>query len=419
MNDQTRGEAPGEGPAVDVPLKRDRKRLRSSDPWPPAAVGPEESAPRAESGEPDLREHALSPAEQLFAGQWTASVPTPAMPASFIPPEPSAFAGAADRPDRYDVDLTESDEFDATETAVPAKPRFGLGLLKRSKPDSVENDQDEFGQVESGQEPVGVGSVGSSGAEPAVRPEIRRPHSSPAPTGLYIPPGGFTGPGHPRLGPVVPAPLQKHSGLASLDIAALVAAFIVPPVGLIAAIVALIRGRRIRGWASDLARAAVSVSLIMSIVFAGVGGYLWIQETERMEQLAAVKAEQRAHDRVAATSAQFCETLAANPTIYSTADPDYGWPGLDAPGGYPEAIANYAAVWAQIAAVAPAGISEETAAISERVNGIVNIANALGSQNRAGDLLGLHAATDLATVESWYVQYCNAPELAEPETPVE
>jgi hypothetical protein len=158
----------------------------------------------------------------------------------------------------------------------------------------------------------------------------------------------------------------------------------------------------------------------MTLVFAAVGGYIWIQETERMEQLAAVKAEQRAHDRVAATSAQFCETLAANPTLYSTADPDYGWPAVDTPGGYNAAIAKYSAVWVQIAEVAPAGIAEETAAISERVTGIVNIANALGSQNRAGDLLGLHAQSDLATVESWYVEYCDAPELPDQaETPAE
>ena len=189
---------------------------------------------------------------------------------------------------------------------------------------------------------------------------------------------------------------------------------------MVTAIVALVRGRQVRGWASDLARAAVSVSLVMTLVFAAVGGFIWIQETERAEQLAAVKAEQRAHDRIAATSAQFCETLAANPTIYSTADPDYGWPAVDSPGGYNAAIANYSAVWAQLAEVAPAGIAEETATISERVAGIVNISNALGSQNRAGDLLSLHSETDLATVESWYVEYCDAPDLPEqPETPAE
>lgn len=417
MNDQTRDEATGEGPAVDVPLKRDRKRLRSSEPWPPAADRPEAPAPRPElrepePREPELREPELSPAEQLFAGQWTASVPAPAMPASTIPPEPTAFSGVGDLRASYDVDLAEPADqgTDVTsEGAAPAKRRFGLDFLKRPQHETVESSPEA-----SDEESVETLSVAhpAAAAPTRVSPET-------APTALYVPPGGFTGPGHPRLGPLVPKPVQKHSGLAGLDIAALAAAVIVPPVGFITAIVALNRGRRIRGWASDLARAAVSVSLVMTLVFAAVGGVLWIQETDRQEQLAVVKAEQRAHDRVAATSAQFCETLAANPTIYSTADPDYGWPALDAPGGYNAAIADYAAVWAQIAEVAPAGIAEETAAISERVTGIVNIANALGSENRAGDLLGLHAATDLATVESWYVEYCDAPDLSEPETPAE
>ena len=213
-------------------------------------------------------------------------------------------------------------------------------------------------------------------------------------------------------------PQPEHRGQTILDIASLVTAFLVPPAGLVTAIVALVRGKRVRGWASDLARAAVSVSLVMTVLFAGVGGYVAFTEMEKAEKMATIKAEQRAHDRIEAASVPFCEVLAANPTIYGTADPDYGWPTVDAPAGYNAAIGEYAAVWAQLAEVAPPGIAEETAAISARVANVVNIANALGSANRAGDLLGLHEKDDLATVESWYVEYCNP---AEPpvETPAE
>jgi hypothetical protein len=250
----------------------------------------------------------------------------------------------------------------------------------------------------------------------AGHPPVQPP--SPQPFG---PPGGFSGPGHPRLGPLAPTPAPRPSWLAGLDIAALVTAVILPPIGLITAIVALIKGKQLRGWGSDLARAAISVSLVMTVVFAGVGAYVWASETEKAEQLAALKAEQRAHALVEVASEPFCGVLAAHPTIYSTADPDYGWPAVDAPEGYNAAIANYAAVWAELAAVAPEGIAAETAAISERVAGVVSIANALGASNRAGDLLSLHAQTDLATVESWYVEYCNAPEVPADgaETPVE
>src|SRR5690606_4725572 len=73
----------------------------------------------------------------------------------------------------------------------------------------------------------------------------------------YVPPGGFTAPGHPKLGPIAPEPRAPRRGLAALDIAALVTAIVVPPIGLITAVVALLRGKRVRGWASDLARSAV------------------------------------------------------------------------------------------------------------------------------------------------------------------
>lgn len=392
MDDQTRGEAPDTGPDSDAPLKRDRKRLRSSEPWPARTrTVAEPTAPAAADQPEELREPELSPVEELFASQWTSSLPAPGTPASTIPPEPMAIPPVVNAPGHDDVDLADSDVDEAP--AVPAKRRFGLDLLKRSKDDA---------------------------AEPVA--EQRDAASEPAPAVPYVPPGGFSSPGHPQLGPLAPVPIEKHRGLASLDIAALIAAIIVPPVGLLTAIVAIIRGKQVRGWASDLARAAVSVSLVMTLVFAAVGGFIWIQETDRAEQLAAVKAEQRAHSLVEAASEPFCEVLAANPTIYSTADPDYGWPAVDAPGGYNAAISAYAQVWAQLAEVAPEGIAVETAAISERVAGIVSIANALGSSNRAGDLLGLHAETDLTTVESWYVEYCNAPEAetpVEPETPAE
>ena len=383
MDDKTRGEEPGSGPGLDVPLKRDRKQLRGSKPSffsrTPAAAPP--AAPETTPHQPELREPGLpgpdahesephqdelTPAEQLFAGQWRPSVPPAAMPASMIPSEAPSIPHAMD-PHHGDVDLTEEAELpQADATTIPGPARA------------------------------------------TVTTPFQRDHS---PTVPYVPPGGFTGPGHPRLGPLAPVPPQSRPGLRALDIAAFAAAFVLPPVGLITAVVAILRGKKVRGWASDLARAAISVSLVMTVVFAGVGASIWVTETEKAEQLAAVKAEQRAHDRVEAASAPFCEVLAANPTLYSTADPDYGWPAIDAEGGYNAAIAAYSAVWAHVAEVAPAGIAEETTAISARVAGVVSIANALGASNRAGDLLGLHEKDDLATVESWYVEYCNAPEI--------
>lgn len=400
MDDQTRGETPGSGAGLDAPLKRDRKRLRSAEVpsdrrtspiEPPAAPSNAPSSVTAEQ----QREPELSPVEELFADQWSPSVPAqttpeptipgeswgtvPAVPAGDLPTMQPFHEGA--RGDEYEIDQP-------AEEAHRAKRFLGLGRSRKPHPAA--------GHAEA-----------VAGDHPPVHP--------------YVPPGGFSGPSHPRLGPLAPMPVPRHSWLAGLDIAALVTAIILPPIGLIAAIVALIKGKQLRGWGSDLARAAISVSLVMTVLFAGVGAYIWASETEKAEQLAALKAEQRAHALVEVASEPFCGVLAAHPTIYSTADPDYGWPAVDAPEGYNAAIANYAAVWAELATVAPEGIAAETAAISERVAGVVNIANALGASNRAGDLLSLHAQTDLATVESWYVEYCDAPEVPADgaETPAE
>jgi hypothetical protein len=336
----------------------------------------------------ELLEPEPTPVEQLFGGGQFAAPTAPSRP---------------DAREDDDVDLTGEETPRAA--GESAKRRLGLGFKRKTPADAP---------VDAAPEDAAAhGPVAEVPAEPGITGYRRSGSTTSAPvrTEPYVPPGGFSGTGHPRLGPLAPVPADRHPGLAGLDVAAIALAVVLPPVGLITAIVAIIRGKRIRGWASDLARAAVSISVIMTLVFIGVGGYVWMTETEKAEQLALVKAEQRAHDRVAAASAPFCDVLAANPTIYSTADPDYGWPALDAPAGYNTAIAEYAGIWAQLAAVAPEGIAAETAAISERVAGVVNIANALGSSNRAGDLLGLHAKDDLATVESWYVEYCNPPEI--------
>lgn len=400
MDDQKRGGQPGAGPHPDVPLKRDRKLLRSSKPLGVQQRPAPELQHELKEPEPQVQE--LSPAEQLFAGQWSGSE-------SAAPPEPAPVgrAQAAEHPvasgrDELhpiaNVDLDLDDDIDLVDAVNVDR---GVEAAPVSRPPV-------------GAAPVAATPVAAAPAKTDEPAEVRAHQSVSPPLRPYVPPGGFSGPGHPRLGPLAPMPAPSHPGLRSLDIAALVTAVLVPPVGLIVAVVAIVRGKKLRGWASDLARAAISIALVMTVVFTGVGGYVWVTETEKAEQLAAVKAEQRAHDRVEAASEPFCGVLAANPTIYSSADPDYGWPAVDVEGGYLAAINQYSAVWAELATVAPPGIAEETAAISQRVTRVVDIANALGSSNRAGDLLGLHEQSDLATVESWYVEYCDAP-----ETPVE
>ena len=384
MDDQTRGDVPGTGQGdADAPMKRDRKLLRSSKPLPPRVSPETESRPESRlppDGAPSWPPAPVTLApvtqapyltqtnvEDLFNDQRTASLTAPAMPTSGAPP--SSLAGPQEMPPSQQ------------KTAPFPQPQPVLG--------------DEHSET------AGYSATG--------RPDLSRqitPHSGPSHSGPSHPGPSHPGTSHPRLGPLAPEPLDSHPALARLDLAALVTAILLPPVGLILGVIASVRGKAIRGWSSDLARTAIVVSIVMTVAVTAVGGYAGISAVEKAQELAQLKAAERAHASLVATSKPFCGMLAENPTIYGTEDPDYGWPQLDAPEGYLAAIANYSALWAQIAEIAPEGIAAESAAISERVAGVVGIATALGSNNRAGDLLGFHEKEDLATVEAWFVDYC-------------
>src|SRR5690606_17773360 len=109
-------------------------------------------------------------------------------------------------------------------------------------------------------------------------------------------PGPGAPAGHPVLGPLAPRLVEVPREVKILDVAAIVLAFVIPPVGFVVGLVALHRGRSLRGWASGVARAAVWVSVVMAVVFAAVGTWLWFEHQERVEA-------QRTADAAAAAQA--------------------------------------------------------------------------------------------------------------------
>lgn len=228
--------------------------------------------------------------------------------------------------------------------------------------------------------------------------------TSPAVPGPADP--GRTGASSTNVGPLRPTPREVPAELAVLDTAAMITAVVLPPIGLILSIVASIRGRLYRGWTSNLARTAFVVSIIMMIVFALGGAYLWAEQKKLAEEQAAVVAAAAARDGIVAESAPFCGALAANPTIFGAEDPDYGWPLVDDPAGYLPAIANYNAVWQSLVPLAPSGIATQVQSFSDRINGIVGLASSLQATNRTGDLLGVHQSDDITTIASYVGEYC-------------
>lgn len=192
-----------------------------------------------------------------------------------------------------------------------------------------------------------------------------------------------------------------------LDRVAFVSAFLLPPVGFTLGLIAAARGRAYRGWSSGLARAAVWVSLAMAVVFVIGGSALWMQHQERVELQQAEDEAAAAYAAIAAESAEFCAATAAHPALFASGDPEYGWPQAEDTDSYRSAIADYAATWQGLVAVAPPAVSEQVTSFSTRVNEIAARADTLPEPNRAGDLLDLHAQQDIDAVAQHVTTYCN------------
>ncbi|PWB96338.1 hypothetical protein [Homoserinimonas hongtaonis] len=249
-------------------------------------------------------------------------------------------------------------------------------------------------------------SVSASAAAPAFASSYPAP-AVPFPGGERESLSPATG-AHPVLGALNPTVPDLSRDQVILDRAALAAAVVVPPAGFALALYALRRGRELRGWASNLARAAVAVSIVMTVVFAIGAGLLWAnaQRQAAADQDAAAAAA--SHDAIVAEAAEFCATLAATPQVFASGDAEFGWPAYsgDEDAYFAEADA-YGALWQQLVAVAPAAITEQVTSVSARVDGIVSVASSLPNVNRAGNVLDLTSQDDISTVGTFVGDYCN------------
>jgi hypothetical protein len=414
VNEQTPDFESEKTPAESAPpgeLRRDRKALRetarSESPKrkPLFARGPsqpEKAEPAPSTPASDDAEFSADAEFSPFAAlnldtssfeaapvQPEAEEPTSALPAldppAFEPPpyEAPTFARRTFEPPQAPTqEEAEVPKFDAAQYAPPID-WSALGRV----PESIDS-----------AEPEDPDADGGSGALDSKTHGVHQPGTTlrdPVPAS-----------GHSVLGPLRPTVREVSAELAHLDRAAIIAAVIVPPVGLVLAIVASTRGRLYRGWPSNLARAAIALSVVMMLVFALAGAYLWAQRQKVADEQDAAAAVAAAHEAVVAESVPFCSTLAASPAVFGAADPDYGWPQREDPAGYLPAIESYGALWQALVPLAPAGIAPQVQTFSERVTGIVSVASSLQSTNRAGDLLGLHQSDDIVAIANHVAEYC-------------
>jgi hypothetical protein len=193
--------------------------------------------------------------------------------------------------------------------------------------------------------------------------------------------------------------LERHqpaarSGNSPLDWASFVLAFVAPPIGLVAGIIALIVGSRTRGFTAGIAKVAVAIAIVLSIAL--TVGYVVVSK---------INSDQAAHDAIAASSQAWCTKLKSNPA--TLASNTYGWPS---PGNtIPASITSmqsYVDYWASLEKIAPAGIKSGTTQIESSAKSIADAVQKTQTLDDASNVSTMQAAVANSGVSQWVTQYC-------------
>jgi hypothetical protein len=180
-----------------------------------------------------------------------------------------------------------------------------------------------------------------------------------------------------------------------LDWVAFVLAFIAPPLGVLVAIASLIVSYRIKGWTAGIAKAALAIGVVFTVVLAG-GLFL----------LNNVNQRQGAHDAIVASSRQYCSELRSVPGRLQS--PTYGWPAVqDTVQDSLTAMQKYEDTWKALVAVAPDGIRTGTQQVDTAAQSI--IANVTSSRvlDDPGNVAQMQQAVSTSGIANWVAGYCN------------
>jgi hypothetical protein len=215
------------------------------------------------------------------------------------------------------------------------------------------------------------------------------PEDDAAPHAFAAPVSGGVGPlGLERREPT------RRSGNSPLDWLALVLAIVLPPIGLILAIVVLFLDSRSKGFAASITKAAVAIAVVLSIGV-GVGAVV----------IAKLQADQAQQNAIAASSVAWCSKLTANPATLASST--YGWP---APANtVPESITSmqaYVKFWQSAVAIAPDGIKSGTRLIASNAKAIVKTVQSTQTLDDAADVSQMQSAVASSGIQNWVSQYC-------------
>jgi len=171
-------------------------------------------------------------------------------------------------------------------------------------------------------------------------------------------------------------------------------AVLVAPIGLIVGVVAAVRSSQRRGWVIGIIRASIAIAAVLSVVI-GIGGYYEYTQFKL----------QQAHDEIAASSATFCSTIKANPSMAQL--PTFGWPAVGA--SIPDslkAMQAYEDRWTKLAAASPAGIKPGVTRVAEQAKKIVDAVNVARTVDDAANVAAISAVASSSGVPEWYSEYC-------------
>jgi hypothetical protein len=171
-------------------------------------------------------------------------------------------------------------------------------------------------------------------------------------------------------------------------------AFVVPPVGLIASIVAAAQSARRRGWVHGFVRAALVISILTTIV-AGIGGAFAYKSFE----------DQQRHAAIEEASAQFCSTVAEQPDMITL--PTFGFPG---PGpSIPDtvtAIQEYIDRWDALADVSPSGIRQDVTRVADVAREILATIDETRLVDNEANIANMTAVAASTRIPAWATEYC-------------
>jgi hypothetical protein len=178
-----------------------------------------------------------------------------------------------------------------------------------------------------------------------------------------------------------------------VDWVALALGVVAPPVGILAAIAAIVLGIRKNGFPSTVAKVAVVVGAVLTVALL-IAVFVF----------SAAQKQKAAHEAIVTSSAQFCTQLEASGRLSS---PTYGFPSSE--DTIPDSIAaiqKYEDFWTGLAKVAPTGIRAGTKLMATTAGGILDTVTSSRVVDDANNATETQQAVADSGINAWVSSYC-------------